>query len=140
MEFIEFKHLDDILSTNYKYNLFDNYVAIQISNCKIYAIFSLNPKYRRVVVEKFLEQPIYICELINFIKKTRTEGSDAFSVKSSDTEGVNKNSLFFESDFITLVNTINNSKSIITYSQIIPDYLSSYYTNSSNKLLIISFI
>jgi hypothetical protein len=121
MEFIEFKHLDDILSTTYKYNLFDNYVSVQISNCKIYAIFSLNPKYRRVVVEKFLEQPIYICELINFIN-------------------TNKNSLFFESDFITLVNTINNSKSIITYSQIIPDYLSSYYTNSSNKLLIISFI
>ena len=119
MEFIEFKHLDDILSTNYKYNLFDNYVAVQISNCKIYAIFSLNPKYRRVVVEKFLEQPIYICELINFI---------------------NSNQYRSEPDFITLVNTINNSKNIITYRQIIPDYLSSYYTNMSNKLLIISFI
>jgi hypothetical protein len=133
MEFIEFKHLDDVLSTNYKYNLFDNYVAVQISNCKIYAIFSLNPKYRRVVVEKFLEQPIYICELINFIN------SNKYKSEASDKEQ-SSNQYRSEPDFITLVNTINNSKNIITYRQIIPDYLSSYYTNMSNKLLIISFI
>lgn len=114
MEFIEFKKLDDILSTTYKYNLIDNYVAIQISICKIYAIFYINPKYRRVVLQKFLEQPIYIG-----------------SLKTIYTP---------DEDFKTLINTIDNSKNIVYYKQILANYEQIYYSNMFNKLFIISFI
>jgi len=79
MEFNRYVHFNDLndVTLNLKnYNSReksrDNAILIQICPFnQIYGLYYISPRYRSLVINKFLEQPIYTTELKEFLKNMK---------------------------------------------------------------------